>query len=160
VTPEVFRETLQNSKHNTDITTSSLMQRALESYISGEKWRKNIKDLNDEYIQRYTLMKKILDENFKDMLTYVDPKGGLNFYLTLNENFAINTKELFMRLRKKNIYITPGAMFFTSQNDGQDSFRISFYQTDKRKIEKGMEILKDELISLKLGKFLDEEVKV
>ena len=37
-------------------------------------------------------------------------------------------------------------MFFTSQNDGQDSFRLAFYQTDKEKIEKGMRILKAEIM--------------
>jgi len=146
VAPEIFRETLQNSKHNTDITTSSLMQRALELYISGQKWKKNIKDLNDEYIQRYTHMKKILDEEFSDILTYIDPRGGLNFYLTLKDDYRINTKELFMSLKKRNVYITPGAMFFTSQSDGQGSFRLAFYQTDKEKIEKGMRILKEEII--------------
>ncbi|MFL0164271.1 PLP-dependent aminotransferase family protein [Candidatus Clostridium helianthi] len=153
VAPEVFSETLQNSKHNTDITTSSLMQRALELYISSNKWKKNIKNLNDEYIKRYTHLKTILDSEFKDMLTYNDPKGGLNFYITLKDEFKINTKELFIKLKKKNVYITPGAMFFTSQNDGQDSFRIAFYQTDKEKIEKGMKILKEELI-------LDKELRV
>ncbi|MFT8341831.1 MAG: PLP-dependent aminotransferase family protein [Clostridium beijerinckii] len=149
VAPEVFSETLQNSKHNTDITTSSLMQRALELYISSNKWKKNIKNLNDEYIKRYTHLKTILDSEFKDMLTYNDPKGGLNFYITLKDEFRINTKELFIKLKKRNVYITPGAMFFTSQNDGQDSFRIAFYQTDKEKIEKGMKILKAELILAK-----------
>ncbi len=149
VAPEVFSETLQNSKHNTDITTSSLMQRALELYISSNKWKKNIKNLNDEYIKRYTHLKTILDSEFKDMLTYKDPKGGLNFYITLKDEFKINTKELFIKLKKRNVYITPGAMFFTSQNDGQDSFRIAFYQTDKEKIEKGMKILKEELLLVK-----------
>ncbi|NRT36955.1 DNA-binding transcriptional MocR family regulator [Clostridium beijerinckii] len=149
VAPEVFSETLQNSKHNTDITTSSLMQRALELYISSNKWKENIKNLNDEYIKRYTHLKTILDSEFKDMLTYKDPKGGLNFYITLKDEFKINTKELFIKLKKRNVYITPGAMFFTSQNDGQDSFRIAFYQTDKEKIEKGMKILKEELILAK-----------
>ncbi|NRT73628.1 PLP-dependent aminotransferase family protein [Clostridium beijerinckii] len=153
VAPEVFSETLQNSKHNTDITTSSLMQRALELYISSNKWKENIKNLNDEYIKRYTHLKTILDSEFKDMLTYKDPKGGLNFYITLKDEFKINTKELFIKLKKRNVYITPGAMFFTSQNDGQDSFRIAFYQTDKEKIEKGMKILKEELI-------LDKELRV
>jgi 2-aminoadipate transaminase len=149
VAPEIFRETLQNSKHNTDITTSSLMQRALELYISGDKWKKNIKNLNNEYIKRYTHLKGILDKEFKDILTYKDPKGGLSFYITLNENYMVNTKALFMRLKKRNVYITPGAMFFTSQDDGQDSFRIAFYQTDKEKIERGMRILKEELLSIK-----------
>lgn len=149
VAPEVFRETLQNSKHNTDITTSSLMQRALEMYISGGKWRKNIENLNEEYIKRYALMKKMLEEDFKDVLTYTDPKGGLNFYITLKEKYRVNTTELFTQLKKRNVYITPGAMFFTSKDDGQDSFRISFYQTDIDKIERGMKILKKEIISMK-----------
>lgn len=50
------------------------MQRALELYISSNKWKKNIKNLNDEYIKRYTHLKTILDSEFKDMLTYNDPK--------------------------------------------------------------------------------------
>jgi len=145
VAPAVFREALQNSKHNTDITTSSLMQRALELYISGQKWKVNIRNLNNEYIKRYTYMKELLNKDFSDTLIYKEPKGGLNFYITLKNNFHINTTELFMRLKKRNVYITPGAMFFTSQEDGQDSFRISFYQTDKAKIKKGLEILKEEL---------------
>ncbi|EHJ01445.1 transcriptional regulator, GntR family with aminotransferase domain containing protein [Clostridium sp. DL-VIII] len=149
VAPTIFRETLQSSKHNTDITTSSLMQRALELYISSEKWKTNIKNLNDEYIERYKLVKSILEKDFKDILTYEDPRGGLNFYVTLKENFMISTTELFMRLRKRKVYITPGAIFFTSQSDGQDSFRISFYQTDKEKIESGMRMLREEIISVK-----------
>ncbi|WP_315068382.1 PLP-dependent aminotransferase family protein [uncultured Clostridium sp.] len=149
VAPTIFRETLQNSKHNTDITTSSLMQRALELYISSEKWKTNIKNLNDEYIERYKFMKSLLEKDFKDILTYKDPRGGLNFYVTLKENFIVNTTELFMRLKKRKVYITPGAIFFTSQGDGQDSFRISFYQTDKEKIENGMRILREEIISTK-----------
>jgi 2-aminoadipate transaminase len=149
VAPTIFRETLQNSKHNTDITTSSLMQRALELYISSEKWKTNIKNLNYEYIERYKLVKFVMEKDFKDILTYKDPRGGLNFYVTLKENFIVNTTELFMRLKKRNVYITPGAVFFTSQGDGQDSFRISFYQTDKEKIENGMRILREEIISAK-----------
>lgn len=152
VAPDIFRETLQNSKHNTDITTSSLMQRALELYISDNKWKENIKNLNSEYLKRYTHMKEILEKDFKDILTYIDPKGGLSFYLTLKEGFMINTKDLFMRLKQRNVYITPGAMFFTSKDDGQDSFRIAFYQTDMKKIEKGMKIIKEELLSSKLKK--------
>lgn len=145
VAPKIFRETLQNSKLNTDITTSSLMQRALEVYIDEGKWRENIKYLNNEYNERYKFMKEILDRDFKEILTYNNPKGGLSFYVILKDEI-IDTKELFFKLKKRGVYITPGAMFFTLQNDGRDSFRIGFYQTDKDKIEKGMRILKEELI--------------
>ncbi|NFG60489.1 PLP-dependent aminotransferase family protein [Clostridium sp. CMCC3677] len=145
VAPEIFRESLQNSKFNTDITTSSLMQRALDLYIYESKWKENIKALNIEYSKRYKMMQKILDNDFKDLVSYIDPKGGLNFYLTLKDS-KINSKELFLRLRKKGVYITPGIMFFTSHNDGKNTFRIGFYQTDESKIIKGLNILREELI--------------
>lgn len=145
VAPEVFRESLQNSKFNTDITTSSLMQRALDLYIYENRWKENIKVLDIEYSKRYKLMQKILDTDFKELVSYVDPKGGLNFYLTL-KNSKIKSKELFLILRKRNVYITPGIMFFTSSNDGENTFRIGFYQTCEKKIVQGLNILREELI--------------
>ncbi|NFA41266.1 PLP-dependent aminotransferase family protein [Clostridium botulinum] len=145
VAPEIFRESLQNSKFNTDITTSSLMQRALDLYIYESKWKENIKVLNIEYSKRYNIMQKILDNDFGNLVSYIDPRGGLNFYLTLKDS-KINSKELFLRLRKKGVYITPGIMFFTSHNDGKNTFRIGFYQTDENKIIKGLNILREELI--------------
>ncbi|NFT06090.1 PLP-dependent aminotransferase family protein [Clostridium botulinum] len=145
VAPAIFRESLQNSKFNTDITTSSLMQRALDIYIYESKWKENIKALNIEYSKRYNIMQKILDNDFRDLVSYIDPRGGLNFYLTLKDS-KINSKELFLRLRKKSVYITPGIMFFTSHNDGKNTFRIGFYQTDEDKIIKGLNILREELI--------------
>ncbi|NFN92897.1 PLP-dependent aminotransferase family protein [Clostridium botulinum] len=145
VAPEIFRESLQNSKFNTDITTSSLMQRALDIYIYESKWKENIKALNIEYSKRYNIMQKILDNDFRELVSYIDPRGGLNFYLTLKDS-KINSKELFLRLRKKSVYITPGIMFFTSHNDGKNTFRIGFYQTDEDKIIKGLNILREELI--------------
>lgn len=139
--PSKFREVMEHSKLNTDITTSSLMQRALEEYISSEKWKFNIECLNKEYSERYILMKQILDNDFSDILEYNDPKGGLTFYIKI-KNEIILTRKLFEELRKNRVYITPAEIFFTSSNDGQYSFRIGFYQTDKDKIKKGMEILK------------------
>ncbi|NFG23579.1 PLP-dependent aminotransferase family protein [Clostridium botulinum] len=145
VAPEIFRESIQNSKFNTDITTSSLMQRALDLYIYESKWKENIKALNIEYSKRYNIMQKILDNDFGKLVSYIDPRGGLNFYLTLKDS-KINSKELFLRLRKKGVYITPGIMFFTSHNDGKNTFRIGFYQTNEDKIIKGLNILREELI--------------
>lgn len=147
VAPEIFSEVLQNSKHNTDITTSSLMQRAFDMYIAKGSWKNNIRKLNNEYSKRYNLVKEILDNEFKELVTYLDPRGGLNFYITLN-NKKIDTKVLFRRLKKKKIYITPGNVFYMSLKEGQDSLRISFYQANEEKIKKGMALLKEEIIAM------------
>ena len=142
VAPSKFREIIENSKLNSDITTSSLMQRALERYIDSGKWKENIYSLNNEYKKRYKVMKNILDRDFNGLLEYIDPEGGLTFYLKIN-NKIISAKKLFEKLMKKRIIITPAQIFFISPCDGKYEFRMGFYQCNEEQIEYGMMILKE-----------------
>ena len=144
VAPDNLRESMSNSKFNTDITTSSLMQRALELYIDKGNWKENISNLNMKYRCRYNIMSKLIDEELGDKVIYKKPGGGLTFYLTIKEN-KINSKELFFRLREKNVFITPGVLFFRNMKDGYNTFRIGFYQTDEDKIRRGLRIIREEL---------------
>jgi DNA-binding transcriptional MocR family regulator len=120
------------------------MQRALEMYIDENKWKDNISLLNSEYRKRYRLMTDILDKELNEYVSYNKPGGGLNFYLTLNKDF-ITSRELFLKLAKKGVYITPGVLFFRDMKDGDKTFRIGFPQTDEEKIAKGLKIIKEEL---------------
>lgn len=144
ITPSSFNETIQSSKINTDISTSSLMQRALELYISEGLWRKNIAYQQNMYKGKYLLMKELIDKELSDKVSYVDPKGGLYFYLEI-KNKNIKSTDLFYRLKKKNIFITPGSILFKDSNDGDYFFRISFSQASKDKIVKGINLIKEEL---------------
>ena len=144
ITPSSFNETIQSSKINTDISTSSLMQRALELYISEGLWRKNIEYQQNMYKEKYLLMKELIDKELSDKVSYVDPKGGLYFYLEI-KNKNIKSTELFYRLKKKNVFITPGSILFKDSNDGDYFFRISFSQASKEKICEGINLIKEEL---------------
>ena len=144
VTPNIFRESMQNSKFNTDIATSSLMQRALELYIKDGAWKDNISYLNVEYKKRYELMSKLIDEELGDMVTCNKPGGGLTFYLKIADE-RVTFRELFLRLSKKNVYITPGVLFFRNMSDGDRTFRIGFSQTNEEKIKKGLKLIREEL---------------
>lgn len=146
VSPSRFKESMQNSKFNTDIATSSLMQRALEMYIAEGQWKNNISFLNKEYHKRYKLMTKLIDEMLRDKISYNKPGGGLTFYLKLKEG-SISSRELFLRLSQKGVYITPGVLFFRNMTDGDRTFRIGFAQTDEKKISKGLKIIREELDS-------------
>ena len=144
IPPKVFKENFRNSKFNTDITTSSLMQRALEMFISQGFYNENIKALKKEYKARYEYMKDLIDKELGDEIEYNKPKGGLTFYLSL-KNKNISSKDLFLNLSKKNVYITPGVLFFRNVYEGEHTFRIGFSQTDNKKIKKGIDIIKKEL---------------
>ncbi|MDO4534218.1 MAG: PLP-dependent aminotransferase family protein [Clostridium perfringens] len=139
IAPTNLCETIQNSKVTTDIATSSLMQRALEKYISTGFFIDHIKCLNSEYSKRYNYIVKLIKEKLGDLVTFNEPKGGLNIFLNIKEDVDITSRELFYKLKDKNTIITPGEVFYNNFKDGEKSFRIGFSQTDYKSIDKGIE---------------------
>lgn len=144
VTPASFNEIIQSSKINTDITTSSLMQRALELYISEGFWKEHIAYQCREYKKKYKLIKSLIEDELLDKVTYIDPKGGLYFYIKLKDK-SITSKDLFYKLKKRNVFITPGVIFYRDSKNGDYFFRIGFSQVSKDKIIKGIGLIKEEL---------------
>ena len=143
ITPEKFKEVIQNSKINTDISTSSLMQRALELYIRNGYWRKHINNINDIYSKRYEYMVSLLKEKHSDELEVFLPGGGLNFYLKIKEKIDFTCKELFFQCLNKKVLITPGVIFYKNPYDGNRFFRLSFSQTSNQTIEQGLNIISE-----------------
>ena len=144
ICPKKFVESIQNSKINTDIATSTLMQRALEMYIKEGYWIDYIDNLKNEYIKRYELMKTLINEKLNRYVTFFDPKGGLSFYLNIKDK-EIKSKELFYKLKERKVYITPGTLFYKGLNLGEQYFKISFSQVSEDEIINGIDIIKEEL---------------
>lgn len=139
ITPNKFRDVIQNSKINTDIATSSLMQRVLDIYIRKDVWKGYIEKLNSMYKSRYLFIK----DNIKDLEKYLDiyvPTGGLHIYATI-KNPSINCLELFKILKEEGVLITPGVIFYKKPEEGMRYFRISFSQTSIEDIKKGFKII-------------------
>lgn len=145
IAPDKFKEEFQALKVNTDIATSSLMQRALQEYIDKGYWKEHIEILNMEYSERYNYIKKLIHDKLGKMVSFQEPKGGLNIFLKINKNVDITSKELFYKLKDRQTIITPGNIFFKNPNDGDKSFRIGFSQIDYSKIERGIDNIHDVL---------------
>lgn len=141
IIPPQFRENIQNAKINSDIATSSLMQRALELYISSGYWRKHIEYLTEIYSKRYHHLIKSLKQLLKDYVEFVCPGGGLNFYLKIKEKVKISSYDLFEECRKEGVLITPGAIFYKTISDGNRYIRIGFSQTEEKDIDLGLQKL-------------------
>ena len=141
IAPKNIKDQIENSKVNTDISTSSLMQRALDLYIIKGYWREYINQLKNEYFIRYTLMEDLIKNILGDKVSFISPGGGLNFYLKLNEKIKIKSDLLFKKCKNEKVLITPGVMFYKKYDDGLDFFRIGYSQTDQYKIRKGLEVI-------------------
>ncbi|MEG0295567.1 MAG: PLP-dependent aminotransferase family protein [Clostridium sp.] len=144
VAPNIFSEALQTSKISTDIATSSLMQRALELYIKEGYWKVHISEVELIYKKRYIYMKEKIKEYLDDYVKIYDPNGGLSFYLEIKDK-RITSQELFYRLKKRGVYITPGVLFYRFPSDGDYKFKISFSQVNEEKINKGIFLIREEL---------------
>lgn len=141
ICPDIFKEQIQNSKIDTDISTSSLMQRALHLYIEKGFWREYINYLNTIYTERYNTMKLKLKEILDDKVEFNAPGGGLNFYLKISDGISINSKKLFYECKENKVLITPGVLFYKQLKDGEKFFRLGYSKVSSNEIEIGLNVI-------------------
>ncbi|MFL0194628.1 PLP-dependent aminotransferase family protein [Clostridium sp. WILCCON 0269] len=146
IPPRKFKESIQNSKINTDISTSSIMQRALDLYIRKGLWKNYIETLNDAYKKRYIHMQKCILKYLGDKVEFIKPGGGLHFYLKIKENIKMDSIELFRQAKNRGILITPGLLFYKNSLEGKKYFKISFSHVNEKDIEYGIKILSEIII--------------
>lgn len=149
--PLFFLENIQNHKTNTDISTSSLMQRALDLYINKGLWKEHIERLNKLYKETYAFMETNISKILGEKVSFKGPNGGLNFYLKISDKLDINSMELFHECKNEKVLVTPGMLFYRHPKDGQKFFRIGFSQVDENKIIQGLEII-DKILNLRTVK--------
>ncbi|MBU3126052.1 PLP-dependent aminotransferase family protein [Clostridium tagluense] len=141
ISPEKYKEHIQNSKINTDISTSSLMQRALDLYINKDLWKQHINYLNMAYKDKYDFMINCIDKYLGKKVSYFTPGGGINFYFKIDENLKINSMDLFYSCKNKKVLITPGVLFYKNAEQGNNYFRLSFSELKKPEIEEGIKVI-------------------
>ncbi|WP_125152698.1 PLP-dependent aminotransferase family protein [Clostridium rectalis] len=140
ISPKTLKDSIQNSKVNTDIATSSLMQRALDLYIKNGMWKKHIDILSKVYKDRYEFMKECL-KKLNGKVKFYAPEGGLHFYLQINDD-NLDSISLFYNCKKEKVLITPGIIYYKNPKHGKSFFRLGFSQIEKNEIEMGIDIIK------------------
>ncbi|NMM61150.1 PLP-dependent aminotransferase family protein [Clostridium sp. P21] len=138
-----FKESIENSKINTDISTSSLMQRALDLYIRKGLWKDYMSNLNEIYKSRYLLMESYIKLYLEDKIEFISPGGGINFYLKIKDFIDMDSIQLFRKAKNKNVLITPGTLFYKNPLEGKRYFKIGFSQIDEDSMKKGLNIINE-----------------
>ncbi len=141
IVPKMIEEAVESSKVNTDISTSSLMQRALDLYIIKGYWRDYIQNLKIIYNKRYRVMENTIKNVLNEKVSFNSPGGGFNFYLKINESVSMGSDKLFYKCKQKKVFISPGVLFYRNSEDGSKYFRIGYSQTEEAKIQEGIEII-------------------
>lgn len=140
VVPRPLFEEVLLAKHATDISTSGLLQRALELYLLKGTWQQHIKYMENQYRQRFEIMIKCIKKYLPREVEYDLPKGGVNFWFKLPK--GLSAKELYEIVAKENIVFAPGNLFFLN-NDGLSYFRLSIAAVSEKEIEYGIKKLSE-----------------
>lgn len=146
--PYNLKDKLCEAKYYTDISTSSLIQRALYYYIKDFDWKKNLYVVETIYRKRFDKMKNIIENKFDKRLQYYISCGGINFFLKLPKGYSSTDFKRF--LLKRGVGILEGEIFFENPIENR-FFRLNIASTSLEQIEIGMDIIKKSL-----DDFLDE----
>lgn len=147
IVPDEIKESVEISKFNSDVLTSSLMQRAMDLYLNYGYWIEYIRDLNLYYKEIYNYTIELLEEKLKNKVDFFEPSGGLNLYFKIKNEVEVDCLLLFEKCKERGLLITPGILFYNNYKSGLKYFRISFSNVSKNDIRRGVEIIKESLNS-------------
>lgn len=142
IVPPALAEAIGMAKHTADISTSGLIQRAFDLYIRKGFWDKQMQTMRALFEKRYLCAKAILSEGLPEGVSFIDPQGGYNFWITLPEGYSAD--ELAWKLSEQGVAVVAGSVFYHTQMKST-SFRISIAGLETDQIETGLYLLLDQL---------------
>lgn len=126
------------SKHNSDISTSGLTQRAFDLYLRKGIWQGHIAAIRRIYLERYQTTLAALEEFLPPAVTCHRPRGGLTCWLALPE--GVSAEQVVQTAEEKGVLLTPGTAFFPRH--APDRFiRLSFAVACSEEILQGVKTL-------------------
>lgn len=135
VIPKVLYSDVLSAKHISDISTSGIIQRAFEVYLTNGSFNKNLEHISEIYINRFNKMIKCISKYIPSEVSCILPDGGLNFWFTLPDGYSSN--QLYRECLEENISISPGAVFNIDKSDNEN-FRLSVASLTIDEIDKAM----------------------
>ncbi|RBW67612.1 PLP-dependent aminotransferase family protein [Bacillus taeanensis] len=129
---------MAQAKQAADLHSNSLAHHALYHLCCDFDLNRHIATLQKEYFNRMKIMQNLLDQADLPGLSYIEPKGGMFFWVRLPEE--INATELLNTAVENGVAYVPGAPFYVS-NPEQNTIRLNFTHSTPDKLEQGMKTL-------------------
>ncbi|MGE5072183.1 MAG: PLP-dependent aminotransferase family protein [Anaerolineae bacterium] len=123
-------------KHASDLATSSLVQRALEAYVTVGRYQAHLRRSSQEFRRRRDQMVTSLKSWLPPGMEFDVPQGGLFLWLQLPN--GISAHKLLPLACEKGVNFAPGAAFFPEPERGTDWLRLNFAARTPGEIQEGI----------------------
>lgn len=131
----IFRRLLYGKWVN-DLTTSTLIQRTLEEYVTVGRYQAHLRRSCRINRIRRDAMLAAVRRYLPAEIRYDVPQGGLFLWLRLPE--GISSLELLPLALEAGVEFTPGSWFFPNPADGERYLRLNFTTQPPEQIEEGI----------------------
>ncbi|MBN1311724.1 MAG: PLP-dependent aminotransferase family protein [Anaerolineae bacterium] len=132
-------DSLVEFKRTYDLATSSVIQRALEAYVTVGRYQTHLRRSCQVYRKRRDAMLLAIHRHLPAGVQVIPPQGGLFIWLTLPDNLSAD--DLLPLACREGVAFAPGRNFFPEPSSNTSGMRLSFVTQPPERIEKGIERL-------------------
>jgi GntR family transcriptional regulator/MocR family aminotransferase len=129
-------DSLVNFKYVNDLATSTLIQRALETYVTVGRYQSHLRRSCQVFRKRRDAMLAAIQRYLPDSVHMDTPQGGLFIWLRLPEN--LSSEKLLVFAHEEGVDFVPGNHFFPDNSNGKDWLRLNFVVQPPDKIDEGI----------------------
>ncbi len=129
-------ESLLNFKRLSDLATPTLIQRALDVYVTVGRYQAYLHRSSQVFRKRRDAMLESIDRYLPSGVSFDAPKGGLFIWLRLPE--SILADKLLPVACREGVSFAPGNFFFTDGTSGKEWIRLNFASQPVEDIEEGI----------------------
>ena len=130
---------LVNFKRVNDLATSTLVQRALEAYVTVGRYQAHLRRSCQMFRKRRDTMLSAIQRYLPEDIHVDPPQGGLFIWLQLPEKQS--SEKLLPLALEEGVIFAPGNSFFPDRLGGENYLRLNFVAQSPEQIEEGMKRL-------------------
>ncbi|MBA4147226.1 MAG: PLP-dependent aminotransferase family protein [Verrucomicrobia bacterium] len=154
VLPEPLLTVVTRIKGNHDFGSANILQQILKHSMSSCRYKGHLQNLRQRYQRKAEVMLKALQKHFPKEVTWIEPEGGLYFWVKAPSYIATGPKSrLFKTAIENDVLYVPGELCYaddSSRRKSTNEMRLSFGGASLKNIELGI---------ARLGKVLHSQLK-
>ncbi|HKY54028.1 MAG TPA: PLP-dependent aminotransferase family protein [Anaerolineales bacterium] len=132
-------EALVNFKRVNDLATSTLVQRALEAYVTVGRYQAHLRRSCQIFRKRRDAMLSAIQRYLPAEVQLDTPQGGLFIWLQLPQ--YLSSEDLHPVALEEGIVFAPGNEFFPDSSGGKNWLRLNFVAQTPDQIDEGIKRL-------------------
>lgn len=129
-------ESLANFKRVNDLATSTLIQRALEAYVTVGRYQVHLRRTCQVFRKRRDAMTAAIKQFLPASVQFDPPQGGLFLWVQLPGEIAAD--DLLPVANAQGVTFVPGSKFFPQGFEGINWMRLNFVAHSTNEIEEGV----------------------